>query len=293
MDYTIFDAHCDTLSLAADSGAEVRKNNFHTDLERMGKYKGYTQVFACFIEPCFRDGAFERFLKMSDIFAGECDGHILSLEGGEAITSLAALRTMARLGVRIAALTWNYSNHIAGGVLEPGGGLTEFGCGVVKEMNRINMLVDYSHLNDRSFFEIAAVSAMPVVATHSNSRAVCAHPRNLTDEQFKLIIKTGGCAGINFYPWFLNDRGKAGIDDIVKHIEHFMSLGGGKNIGIGADFDGVDALPEGICGCEDTYKLFDRLLSLNYTDEQTEDIAHRNFERIFCSRTYNKTAGRE
>ena len=108
------------------------------------------------------------------------------------ITSLKALRSLARQGVRIAALTWNFSNHIASGVLEPdkNRGLTEFGETVVREMNRINMLIDYSHLNDKSFFDIANISNAPIIATHSNSRAVCRHPRNLTDEQFRPVSYT-------------------------------------------------------------------------------------------------------
>lgn len=283
MNYKIFDAHCDTLCLLNDLGASFEKNNFHIDRRRMEQYDRYTQVFACFIDPVYKNSAMERFIELSDTFYSQNIGGILSIEGGEMITSLKVLRSLARQGVRIAALTWNSSNHIASGVLEPdkNRGLTEFGKTVVREMNRINMLIDYSHLNDKSFFDIANISNAPIIATHSNSRAVCGHPRNLTDEQFKLIVKTGGCAGINFYPLFLNDSGHAGIDDIVKHIEHFMSLGGERNIGIGADFDGVDYLPEGIRGCGEVYKVLDRLLELNYTEEQVNNISHGNFERIF------------
>ena len=283
MNYKIFDPHCDTLCLLNDLGASFEKNNFHIDRRRMEQYDRYTQVFACFIDPVYKNSAMERFIELSDTFYSQNIGGILSIEGGEMITSLKVLRSLARQGVRIAALTWNSSNHIASGVLEPdkNRGLTEFGKTVVREMNRINMLIDYSHLNDKSFFDIANISNAPIIATHSNSRAVCGHPRNLTDEQFKLIVKTGGCAGINFYPLFLNDSGHAGIDDIVKHIEHFMSLGGERNIGIGADFDGVDYLPEGIRGCGEVYKVLDRLLELNYTEEQVNNISHGNFERIF------------
>ena len=284
MEYKIFDAHCDTLCLLNDNNASIAKNSFNIDRERMGKYKAYTQIFACFIDPVYKNCAMERFIELSDAFYSQNINGILSIEGGEMITSLKALRTLKRLGVRIAALTWNYSNHIAAGVLESDKdrGFTEFGKQVIEEMNKINMLIDISHLNDKSFYDVAELSKMPIVATHSNSRAICNHPRNLTDEQFKAIIKSGGCVGMNFYNLFLNDNGSADVDDIIKHIEHFMSLGGEDNIGMGSDFDGVDNnLPEGIKGCEDMYKVFDRLLALNYTDEQIEKISHRNFERIF------------
>ncbi len=284
MEYKIFDAHCDTLCLLNDNNASIEKNSFNIDKKRMEKYKAYTQIFACFIDTIYKNTAMERFIELSDTFYSQNINGILSIEGGEMITSLKVLRILKRLGVRIAALTWNYSNHIASGVLEgdKNRGFTEFGKQIIEEMNRINMLIDVSHLNDRSFYDVAELSKMPIIATHSNSRTVCNHPRNLTDEQFKAIIKSGGCVGINFYNLFLNDSGKADIDDIIKHIEHFMSLGGEDNIGMGSDFDGVDNnLPEGIKGCEDMYKLFDRLLTLNYTDEQIEKISHKNFERIF------------
>lgn len=284
MEYKIFDAHCDTLCMLRNNDASIEKNSFNMDAERMNKYKSYTQIFACFIDPVYKNCAMERFIELSDTFYSQNINGILSVEGGEMITSLSALRTLKRLGVRIAALTWNFSNHIASGVLESDKdrGVTDFGKRVIEEMNRINMLIDVSHLNDKSFYDVMELSKMPIVATHSNSRTICSHPRNLTDEQFKAIIKSGGCVGMNFYNLFLNDSGKADIDDIIKHIEHFMSLGGENSIGMGSDFDGVDNnLPEGIKGCEDMYKIFDRLLALNYTDEQIEKISHKNFERIF------------
>ena len=113
----------------------------------MEQYDRYTQVFACFIDPVYKNSAMERFIELSDTFYSQNIGGILSIEGGEMITSLKVLRSLARQGVRIAALTWNSSNHIASGVLEPdkNRGLTEFGKTVVREMNRINMLIDYSH----------------------------------------------------------------------------------------------------------------------------------------------------
>ena len=212
----------------------------------------------------------------------------MSIEGGEGIYSLAHLRNFYRLGVRIIALTWNFSNHIASGALETDEtrGLTEFGKLVVAEMNRLGIFADVSHLNDKSFYDVAEYSNKPIIASHSNARAVCRSKavcpveRNLTDDQFEIIKKSGGCVGINFCPDFLNESGKADIEDIIRHIEHFMSLGGEDNVGIGADFDGIDSTPDGINGVEDIYKIFDRLLQKGYTENQIEKISHKNFERI-------------
>lgn len=285
MKYSVFDAHCDTLCRAAD--ANGCKSRFEVDIEGMSVYARYTQVFACWIAPEYAGRALGRCMKLIDTFYAMPQTKnaraILGVEGGEMITSAAVLRNLYRIGTKIAALTWNYSNHIASGADETDGGrgFTDFGKDILREMNRIGMYLDVSHLNDRSFYDAAELYSLPIIATHSNSRSVCAHRRNLTDDMFNLIAKSGGCVGINFYPPFLNESGRAGIDDIIRHIEHFMGLGGENCIGIGADFDGVDYLPDGIRGCGDTYKLFDRLLELNYSEEAVEKISHKNFERIF------------
>lgn len=294
MEYSVFDTHCDTLCAVLDSGKSIIKNDCHVDFERMQHYKHYTQVFACFIDPVYKSCAAERTMDLIDTFHRVKSDlppnarAILSIEGGEGIYSLAQLRNYYRLGVRIIALTWNYSNHIASGSMETDEtrGLTEFGKKVIDEMNTFGILVDVSHLNDKSFYDIADYTDKPIIASHSNSRAVCRSKavcpveRNLTDDQFMRIKKSGGCVGINFCPPFLSESGRAGIDDIIRHIEHFMSLGGEDNIGIGADFDGVGELPEGINGAEDMYKIFDILLRIGYSEEQVNKISHKNFERI-------------
>lgn len=288
MKYSVFDTHCDTLCCVLDDNKSLVKNDCHIDLDRLAQYKSYTQVFACFIDPMYKSCAAERTMNLIDTFHRATANlpqnvkAILSIEGGEGIYSLAALRNYYRLGVRIAALTWNFSNHIASGAFEKDEtrGLTEFGKKVVDEMNRLGMLIDVSHLNRKSFYDIAEFTKMPIIATHSCSDAICPHVRNLTDDQFNIIKQSGGCVGINFYPTFLTESDKCTVDDIVKHIDHFMELGGEDNIGIGADFDGVDCLPDGISGAQDVNRVFDKLLSIGYTDEQIEKISHKNFERV-------------
>lgn len=287
MNYSVFDAHCDTLSYLLDFHEDFKSNNAMLDSSRMKIYNHYTQIFACFISPEYRICALERCINMIDIFHQQNINGILSIEGGEMITSIPILHTLHNLGIQMAALTWNHTNHLAGGAddANPKHGLTAFGRTIVKEMNKLNIYIDVSHLNDRSFYDISEIYSLPLIASHSNARAICSHRRNLTDDMFKLIKNSGGCVGINLYPPFLSDNGNADIDDIIRHISHFMELGGENHIGIGADFDGTDGLmPKGICGCQDLYKLFDRLLQLNYTDKQIEKISHLNFERLFAER---------
>lgn len=288
MRYSVFDTHCDTLCSVLDGGKSINSNDCHVDMERMKEYENYTQVFACFIDPIYRDSAVERTLKLIDTYHQSTNNlpenvhTMLSIEGGEGITSLAMLRNYHKLGVKIAALTWNFSNHIASGAFEKDNkrGLTDFGKTVVKEMNNLGMFIDVSHLNRKSFYDIASISQMPIIATHSCSDSVCSHVRNITDDQFRIIRESGGCVGINFYPDFLTEESECSAQDIVRHINYFMELGGEDNIGIGADFDGVDKLPNGISGVQDTYKVFDRLKKEGYTDMQIEKISHKNFERV-------------
>ena len=291
MEYSVFDAHCDTLCKMTDAGADFYENDCEVDLKRLSAYKSYTQVMACFIAPEYRKAAKKRTMSLIDTYHKSADFYdsnnvrtILSIESGDGIKTIADLERYHALGVRMAALTWNKSNHIAGGAHErdPERGLTEFGEKVVRQMNELKMYIDVSHLNDRSFYDIAEITKMPIIASHSDSRAVCNHVRNLTDDMFKIIVSSGGCVGINLYPVFLNGTRRAAIDDAVRHIEHFTALGGENHIGIGSDFDGTDGcLPDGINGCRDLYKLFDRLLQLNYTENQVEKISHENFERLF------------
>ncbi len=291
MEYSIFDAHCDTLCKMADEGADFYENDCEVDFKRMSAYKSYTQVMGCYIAPEYRKSAKRRTMTLIDTYHKAVDGvdlgnvkTILSIEGGEGIKTIADLERCYSLGVRMAALTWNHSNHIASGAHERDmeRGLTDFGKTVVRRMNELGMYIDVSHLNDRSFYDIADASAMPLIASHSNSRAECDHVRNLTDDMFKIIVSSGGCVGINLYPVFLTNTRRAVIDDIVRHIERFMELGGENHIGIGADFDGTDGcLPDGVRGCEDLHKIFDRLSQMNYTTEQIEKISHENFERLF------------
>lgn len=294
MKYNIFDAHCDTISELINQNKRLAENDMHIDVRRMSQYDTYTQVFAAFIDPEYKDCAMERALTIIDRFYEEarensitvCKSYddwknaktplraFLSLEGGEPIEKLSDLHLLYDLGVRIAALTWNFKNKIACGVVEKEDtGLSDFGREVVREMNKIGMTVDVSHLSEKSFWDVAEITKKPIVATHSNSKVLCGHIRNLTDEQFLKIKETGGVVGINFYPLFLGED----ISCIQEHIDRFLALGGEDNIGFGSDFDGVECLPRGMNGIQDMKKLLDML---PYSDEIKEKIAYKNFMRV-------------
>lgn len=202
---------------------------------------------------------------------------ILSLEGAESIEGdLFKLRTLYRLGVRAIGLTWNYANEVADGILEErGGGLTKFGFSLIDEVNHLGMLIDVSHLSEKGFYEVLEKSQKPILASHSNCREICSHPRNLTDKQIKSIIDVNGIIGVTFVSNFVSDGLNPTIDDLLLHFEHIAELGGIKNIGLGSDFDGANT----IVMLENASKYSNLINALikNYNNEHVEGIMGQNW----------------
>ncbi|MBE7067211.1 MAG: membrane dipeptidase [Ruminococcaceae bacterium] len=310
-DYKIFDAHCDTLTTLRDSEF-IRDTDRHFNLKQAEEYAGYTQVMALWTDigalkkQDSVDWKVERYVEIFNKIAAENPSFgiiktssdvmdsrythklMLAIEGGEAIgTDVSGVSRLYDMGVRAIALTWNTPYLISDTNCRqiPGnerGGLTEFGFKVVKEMDSLGMVVDVSHISEKGFYDVADTTVNPFIASHSNAKALSPHPRNLTDQQFEVLIEKGGVTGINLYSAFLTDDGsRATIDTIIAHIEHFAALGGIDNIGIGTDFDGIDLPPEGISGARDLYRILNRLGKMNYTQEQIDKISHKNMERVF------------
>ncbi|GAE89977.1 dipeptidase [Acetivibrio straminisolvens] len=307
----IVDAHCDTITKIMENGTGLRKNNCHIDIERLKPRGNYVQFFAAFIDPAYCQAyALKRALQIIDEFYTQVEASkddimiccnyndvveavkankiaaVLSIEGGEALQGdLGVLRMLYKLGVRSICLTWNYRNEIADGVKDEssGGGLTPFGREVIKEMNKLGMLIDLSHISKTGFWDVLECTSSPVIVSHSNAQRLCAHRRNLTDKQIIAIKDNGGVIGINLYPEFLNNSKEATIKDIISHIEYISSLAGPEHIGLGADFDGVEKLPAGINGVQDIEKIFNELGKLNYSNENIEKFAGKNFLRVIQS----------
>ena len=202
----------------------------------------------------------------------------MAIEDARALCgSLSVLRMYYELGVRAITLAWNDDNDVADGALSARGvGLTEFGKRVVQEMNRLHMIVDVSHMTPKGFWDVLSTSGAPVMASHSNCTTVCAHKRNLDDKQICALIEKQGFIGVNLYPIFLSDCGRADRKTILVHIEHILSLGGENIIGLGSDFDGVDCLPHGIRSASDYAALFDDMARIGYSDALIAKITHTN-----------------
>ena len=159
------------------------------------------------------------------------------------------------------------------------GGVSEFGKQVIEEMNRVGMMVDLSHAGEESFYDALQISKTPIVCSHSSARALCDHPRNLTDEQMRALAKTGGVAQVTLYHGFLKKQTDATILDAIDHLNHMVNIMGIEHVGIGTDFDGDG----GIRGCASASELINftrRLLRERYTEEQIQMIWGGNFLRV-------------
>ena len=156
--------------------------------------------------------------------------------------------------------------------------LTTFGRQVVAEMNRLGMLVDVSHIATAGFWDVIETSTKPIIATHSNAKTLCSHPRNLNDDQIKAINANDGLIGITFAGQFLEeDYNNACIDSVYRHIDYMLNLlGNDDHVGFGSDFDGISHPPYNIHGVQDYKPLIEYLQSKNYSDSTIEKITHKN-----------------
>lgn len=220
------------------------------------------------------------FSDLKSVSENKRYGVIFTLENGRLIKNIDDLTILKNCGVKMITLTWNGENFLGSGVkAEKDSGLTSLGKDVIRKMNRFGIAVDVSHGSDKLFYEAAQISTTPIAASHSNSRKITDNPRNITDEQFKIICQKGGVVGLNFCRSFLNNNPeKAVIEDILRHTEHFLSLGGENHLCIGSDFDGTD-MPKGIAGIESMENLYELFLKHNYSE--------RLVSKLFFENTYN------
>ena len=299
MNFPVFDLHCDTaLGLMGKdlmTPGLLRSNQLHIDLERAKKLPGYAQCFACFTTPYMRDwyqvSAEAVFQAEIDVlmhqFALNADwisqafsaddvrknaekgmmSAILTIEGPAGFGfDPELLPDLYNIGFRITSLGWNEQNALTGSH-KTGGGLTEQGKAYVRQAQKLGMIVDVSHISDEGFWDIMDITEKPIIATHSNSRAVCGNSRNLTDEMFLAICRTGGVAAFNQCAPFVGEN--CDLDTACDHFLHFLELDpDGSHIALGGDLDGCDELPAGFDGVQSYPALAQRLLSRG-VDEKT------------------------
>lgn len=304
-----FDLHCDTMTECFSRDMSLRENQLHIDLARAGALETYVQCYAVWVPDTLRGPqAFQRFLGVANRFYQETEankavlqrcsqpgkletaqntgryGAVLTVENAAALGGkLENISELARFGVKLCTLTWNGENELGRGVRAPGStGLTDFGRRAVAELERQGILVDVSHASPELFFDVMEIAQRPVVATHSNAKALCGHPRNLSDEQFLAIKGSGGLVGLNLIRFFLNDDpAKANQEDILRHAEHFLSLGGQDVLAIGADWDGGAPEDFPLSGLQDIPALYELFLRHGYSETLVRKIFYENAAGFF------------
>ena len=220
-------------------------------------------------------------------------------EGGVCLGNIEFLRNFYRLGVRMITLTWNFKNELASPnidytsmdrkkIEEEGlkpnltDGLTEKGIEFVKEMNRLGIVIDCSHLGDKGFYDVVSLSTKPIVCSHSCARSVCNHVRNMTDDMLLKLKDNGGVVGINYCHDFVKeDKSIATIKDIVKHITYIKDLIGIDYVGLGSDFDGIGNEDLELKDASMMNQLIDELRIQGYTEEEIDKVCYKNVLRVF------------
>lgn len=315
----LIDMHCDTISellVRNFPDQDLKRNHLKVDLEKMKEAGTTAQFFACFV--CmdeFLGGtryeqAYEYVRRMASYlkkqiwmypdeiaFAGngkdlvknqqeEKISAFLTLEEGGVINGdLDRIQGLYDMGIRLVTLTWNYENCIGYpnshdcSVMKKG--LKPFGILVVEELNRQRMIIDVSHLSEGGFWDVIKYSKDSPVASHSNARELCSHPRNLSDDQIRALADKGGIAGLNFYQKFLGKNDSCKIEEMTAHIRHMFRKGGEDFVAIGTDFDGFGGAKEmEIENIGQMFRLYEALKKVGFTERELEKIWYGNAKRV-------------
>lgn len=314
----LIDMHCDTIGKILEDGEkeDLQEGHYAVTLSGMKKAGVAVQFFACFTnyerykdregyEDCYRQAlqmieCLEKQIRKygqdiahayayEDIRKNEEEGKISAIltveEGGILNGHMERLEMLYDRGVRVVTPMWNYENCLGypnsrdAEIMSRG--LKPFGIEAVQRMKEMGMIVDVSHASDGVFWNILKLSAGSVIASHSNCRALCNHPRNLTDAMIRSLSEAGGVAGLNFYGRFLGDRAQSGIEDMTAHILHMIQVGGSEFPAIGTDFDGFDGMErEDIPRTDDMEKLWMALKQKGVTESQLDKIWSENARRV-------------
>lgn len=292
-----------------DACRELARNRCHLSLRDVGDTP-WAQCLACYVPDELSPEQAARFCdhvfahaeaqaeknadavtlawRAADLRPALASGRFVAVRTIENARMLAAdLGLVARLaerGVLMASLTWNAAGPLASGH-DSSAGLSPLGAAAFAEMERVGMALDVSHLNDEGFADVCRLARRPFAASHSNARAVCGHPRNLTDDQFRSIVDRGGVVGLNYCCAFLRDGGthdRVTFDDVAAHVEHWLDLGGEDAVALGSDFDGCD-VPAFLNGAQ-TMPDFQALLASRFGEAVTRKLCAENalafFERV-------------
>ena len=307
----IIDMHCDTVTKLAKNGKSFVHNDEHISLEKLQQADYMLQCFAIFINgktdfPYFasceeyirvfrsfmqeNDQAIRQVTTTEEILCNSEEGIIsalLTIEGGEAIEGdLNKLQHFYDEGVRMMTLTWNYENEIGypnyvyEHKVDEERGLKPFGFETIDWMWQHGMIVDVSHLNDAGFYDVMTKAEKPIVASHSNARAVHFMPRNMSDDMIMKLAANGGIMGMNYCPDFVSANVEENqIPALLEHIDHIVKIGGIDVVALGSDFDGIPT-PVGLSDASKMPELYEALKQHGYSEEAIDKIFYKNFLRV-------------
>lgn len=304
----VYDLHCDVLYKLAKAESPISFTDsdvLQANKKRLEAGEIALQLFAVFVSEGFpKEKRFLETIRQIEFFHTEIVGKhenvvaiykweqletlkegqigaVLSLEGLDMIDGdIQKLKLLLSHGVKLVGLTWNGSNAVADGASEESGtGLTSFGEEVVALLNEENIIIDVSHLSEKSFWDVLA-KAKWLMASHSNARALCDSVRNLTDDQIRALVERESPIHVVYYPQFINNsKNFVDIEDLVKHIDHIASLGGKHLIGLSSDFDGINEFVNGLEDASKTQNLVEYLLE-SYPQEEVQGFTSQNFGRF-------------
>ena len=304
-----FDLHCDTLTSAMQRSVDITCERLDISFPKSEEIKRHAQCFAVFCPDTISgEDAFNYYTMTKHYFQNQLSAFsqyfeqaktgsdiekitengktaaILTVEGGRVLGGkIERVEKLYNDGVRMLTLTWNGENELGKGSTEQFFGLKPFGIDVIKEMERLGMVIDVSHLSDTGFADVMKNVNCAFAASHSNLRTVCGHRRNLLDEYFEEIVRRKGVVGINFYKAFLNDdENSAALCDIVKHIGKMLLLGGKDAVCMGSDYDGCDVV-NGIEKINSIPKLYE-MIEKEFGKELAEKIFWKNAFDFFAAK---------
>ncbi len=313
LDSIVFDGHCDFLhqTVRDERRFDERLTIGCVDLPRLVDGGVTAQIFAiwdywaqlpaecsatveslCQVDAFYamveqNEGRFLPATHAADIEKAKAEGKvagILSLEGAEPLAGdIELLRIFYRLGVRNLGLTWDYRNQAGDGVgvAEPGG-LTDYGRALVREANRLGMMIDIAHLPPQGVADVLHTTERPVIDSHANAHALCGHRRNLTDAQLDALAANGGVVCVAFVPGFIHsDPSQASLEGVLDHIDYIVRRIGIDHVGIGSDFDGYDGTTRGLEDASHLPTLTAGLAARGYDEPSLRKILGLNLLRIF------------
>lgn len=302
------DMHSDTLTELYLGGYSIGDAPLHISLDKAGELRPYIQIGAVWTDKRLTDDeAYDRFFQVVRHFRADPtarDGRVrlcrtkaeldsavnhgvpafvLAVEGARLLGGdIARLDRISDEGVRLMTFQWSGTDCI-GGAWDTDAGLTDFGKAVLRRMAELGIAADISHASDATAGEIlnlAEECGLRVCASHSNSRAVCHHRRNLTDELFRRVKEACGIVGLSMAPEHLSDSGKAGVTDVARHLYHYLEQGGEDTVCFGCDFDGISSTPDGVGGIGDIPRLRESLLCEGFSEDVTNKLFYGNAHRF-------------